>query len=397
MMINKVNKTSGGDTACYILELQKISKSFGLVQANKNIDLQIETGTIHGIIGENGAGKSTLMNILYGLHRADSGEMLIDGSKVKIKSSADALSLGIGMVHQHFMLINRFSVLENVMLGSEGGSLLSTGKITTVNKLKELGQTFDMEVDPYALVSDLNVGMRQRVEILKALKGGAKILILDEPTGVLTPQEATQLFGILDKLRENGVTVLLITHKYMRNLKNKLRYIFMFGLSLAPVLSANIAYAEIPYTTFESIDGGIIDTNDWRGKPYLIVNTASKCGFTRQYAPLQKLYDRFHDQGLQMIAVPSDDFNQELDTDQEVKAFCELTYGIDMPMSTTTSVKGNQAHPFFKAIKKEIGFVPSWNFNKVLIDKDGNLAATWGSTTNPMSAKIISAIKASLN
>ena len=128
----------------------------------------------------------------------------------------------------------------------------------------------------------------------------------------------------------------------------------MFGLSLAPVLSANIANAEIPYTTFESIDGGIIDTNDWRGKPYLIVNTASKCGFTRQYAPLQKLYDRFHDQGLQMIAVPSDDFNQELDTDQEVKAFCELTYGIDMPMSITTSVKGNQAHPFFKAIKKEI-------------------------------------------
>ena len=170
----------------------------------------------------------------------------------------------------------------------------------------------------------------------------------------------------------------------------------MLGLSLAPVFSANNANAEIPYTIFKSIDGGIIDTNNWRGKPYLIVNTASKCGFTRQYAPLQKLYDRFHDQGLQMIAVPSDDFNQELDTDQEVKAFCELTYGIDMPMSITTSVKGNQAHPFFKAIKKETGFVPSWNFNKVLIDRDGNLAATWGSTTNPMSTKIITAIKASL-
>ena len=139
----------------------------------------------------------------------------------------------------------------------------------------------------------------------------------------------------------------------MKNQKNKLRYIIMLGLSLAPVFSANNANAEIPYTIFKSIDGGIIDTNDWRGKPYLIVNTASKCGFTRQYAPLQKLYDRFHDQGLQMIAVPSDDFNQELDTDQQVKAFCELTYGIDMPMSTTTSVKGNQAHPFFKAIKKK--------------------------------------------
>ena len=170
----------------------------------------------------------------------------------------------------------------------------------------------------------------------------------------------------------------------------------MLGLSLAPVFSANNANAEIPYTIFKSIDGGIIDTNNWRGKPYLIVNTASKCGFTRQYAPLQKLYDRFHKQGLQMIAVPSDDFNQELDTDEAVKAFCELTYGIDMPMSTTTSVKGNQAHPFYKALKNKTGFVPSWNFNKVLIDSNGNLAATWGSTTNPLSAKIIAAVKASL-
>ena len=171
----------------------------------------------------------------------------------------------------------------------------------------------------------------------------------------------------------------------------------MLGLSLAPVFSANNANAEIPYTIFKSIDGGIIDTNNWRGKPYLIVNTASKCGFTRQYAPLQKLYDRFHDQGLQMIAVPSDDFNQELDTDQEVKAFCELTYGIDMPMSVTTSVKGDKAHPFFKSLKEESGFVPSWNFNKILIDRNGNLAATWGSTTNPMSAKIVSAVKEVLN
>ena len=212
-MSNVTQKTSGGSTACYILELQKVCKSFGLVQANKNIDLQIQPGTIHGIIGENGAGKSTLMNILYGLHRADSGRMFIDGAPTRIKSSADALLLGIGMVHQHFMLIPRFTVLENVMLGSEGGALLKLGRAATIAKLKELGQTFDMEVDPDLLVSDLNVGMRQRVEILKALKGGAKILILDEPTGVLTPQEATQLFDILNKLRAKGVTILLITHK----------------------------------------------------------------------------------------------------------------------------------------------------------------------------------------
>tara|TARA_B110001450_G_scaffold190918_1_gene179084 strand:+ start:93 stop:644 length:552 start_codon:yes stop_codon:yes gene_type:complete len=175
-----------------------------------------------------------------------------------------------------------------------------------------------------------------------------------------------------------------------------LGYTIMLGLSFSPVFSANKAFAEIPYTTFESIDGGEINTADWIGKPYLIVNTASMCGFTRQYAPLQKLYDRFHQQGLQMIAVPSDDFNQELDSDQEVKTFCELNYGIDMPMSTTTSIKGNQAHPFYKALKDEVGFVPSWNFNKVLIDSNGNLVATWGSTTNPMSAKIIAAVKASL-
>ena len=192
------------------------------------------------------------------------------------------------------------------------------------------------------------------------------------------------------------LNVYLVRKDCMKLIKNNLRYIIMFGLSFAPVLSSGKAEADIPYTTFDSIDGGIIDTNDWIGKPYLIVNTASKCGFTRQYAPLQKLYDRFHEQGLQMIAVPSDDFNQELDTDEAVKAFCELTYGIDMPMSTTTSVKGNQAHPFYKALKNETGFVPSWNFNKVLIDSNGNLAATWGSTTNPMSAKIIAAVKASL-
>lgn len=183
----------------------------------------------------------------------------------------------------------------------------------------------------------------------------------------------------------------------MKQLKNILRYLIMFGLSLAPVLSSSQAVADIPYTKFNSIDGGIIDTNDWIGKPYLIVNTASKCGFTRQYTPLQKLYDRFHVQGLQMIAVPSDDFNQELDTDQEVKAFCELTYGIDMPMSVTTSVKGDKAHPFFKSLKEEAGFVPSWNFNKILIDANGKLVETWGSTTNPMSAKIISAVKSTLD
>ncbi|GLQ35491.1 heme ABC transporter ATP-binding protein [Amylibacter marinus] len=206
-------KTSGDTPARFALELQGISKSFGTVRANRDIDLQVPSGTIHGIIGENGAGKSTLMNILYGLHRADAGEMRIDGTPCKIRSSADSIALGIGMVHQHFMLVPRFSVLENVMLGSEGGGLLRAGRGATLDTLKRLGETYGMVVDPNALISDLNVGTRQRVEILKALKGGARILILDEPTGVLTPQETEQLFEILKVLRDDGVTILLITHK----------------------------------------------------------------------------------------------------------------------------------------------------------------------------------------
>ena len=212
-MAKNTKSTRGPSAARLALELNGISKSFGPVQANKDIDLSVEAGTIHGIIGENGAGKSTLMNILYGLHRADSGTLKVDGSQLKIRGSADAIEAGIGMVHQHFMLVPRFTVLENVMLGSEGGFVLREGRETTIARLAELGENYGLHVDPHALVSDLNVGTRQRVEILKALKGGAKILILDEPTGVLTPQETEQLFEILKVLRADGVTILLITHK----------------------------------------------------------------------------------------------------------------------------------------------------------------------------------------
>ncbi|MEM7429803.1 MAG: ABC transporter ATP-binding protein [Pseudomonadota bacterium] len=195
------------------IELRAIAKSFGHVQANQDIDLVVEPGTIHGIVGENGAGKSTLMNTLYGLHQADAGEILINGAPAPIRSSADAIGHGIGMVHQHFMLVPNFSVLENVMLGSEGGPLLAEGREKILAILEGLASDYGMTVDPHALAGDLPVGLQQRVEIIKALKGGARILILDEPTGVLTPQEAESLFRILDTLRQDGVTVLLITHK----------------------------------------------------------------------------------------------------------------------------------------------------------------------------------------
>jgi simple sugar transport system ATP-binding protein len=195
------------------IELKKIDKSFGPVHANKAIDLVVERGTIHGIIGENGAGKSTLMSILYGFYEADSGEILVNGAVRSIRSSEDAISAGIGMVHQHFMLVDPFTVLENVMLGAEGGALLRRGEAHARADLARLERDYRLEVDPDAVVGELPVGSQQRVEILKALYRGADILILDEPTGVLTPSEADQLFEILRVLKAQGKTVLLITHK----------------------------------------------------------------------------------------------------------------------------------------------------------------------------------------
>ena len=195
------------------LELNRICKSFGLVQANKNVSLRIEKGEIYGIVGENGAGKSTLMNIIYGLQRPNSGDISIKGRKTTIHNSADAIRCGIGMVHQHFMLVPNFSVLENVMLGTEGGALLKNGYHQTREVMERLARDYGMTVDPEAIVEELPVGLQQRVEIIKSLKGGAKILILDEPTGVLTPQEAESLFDILRVLKRDGVTILLITHK----------------------------------------------------------------------------------------------------------------------------------------------------------------------------------------
>jgi ABC-type uncharacterized transport system ATPase subunit len=197
----------------HAIELIGIDKKFGAVHANKNINLTVAKGSIHGIIGENGAGKSTLMSILYGFYQADQGSIQIDGKPVTIKDSQAAINSGIGMVHQHFMLVENFSVLENLMLGAEGGALLGKGTDAARAALKKLEEDYELEVDPDAIVEELPVGLQQRVEILKALYRGAEILILDEPTGVLTPAEADHLFKILGVLRDQGKTVILITHK----------------------------------------------------------------------------------------------------------------------------------------------------------------------------------------
>jgi len=195
------------------IELRGIDKRFGTVHANRSIDLVVERGHIHGIVGENGAGKSTLMSILYGFYQADAGEILVNGERVQIAESRDAIRHGIGMVHQHFMLVDVFTVIENVILGAEDGPLLRESVARARRELDELAKNYALEVDPDAVVGKLPVGAQQRVEILKALYRSAQILILDEPTGVLTPQEADHLFRVLARLRDEGKTIIFITHK----------------------------------------------------------------------------------------------------------------------------------------------------------------------------------------
>src|SRR5215472_15935733 len=195
------------------IELRHIDKRFGEVHANRDVSLSVRRGSITGIIGENGAGKSTLMSILYGFYEADSGEILVGGEARHIRTPSDAIAAGIGMVHQHFMLVENFTVLENIMLGVEGGAILKHGAAAARREVERLEREYGLGVDPDARVAELPVGAQQRVEILKALHRGAKIMVLDEPTGVLTPQETDQLFRVLASLRARGETIILITHK----------------------------------------------------------------------------------------------------------------------------------------------------------------------------------------
>lgn len=197
-----------------VLELRGITKRFPGVLANDNIDLTLDEGEIHALLGENGAGKTTLMNILYGLYQPDQGEVLVRGNKVVVNSPSDAIAAGIGMVHQHFMLVPVFTVTENVMLGSEtttAGGILNRKK--TAARIREISEQYNLQVDPDAYVQDLPVGVQQRVEIIKLLYREADILILDEPTAVLTPQEADELFRIMHNLVERGKSIIFITHK----------------------------------------------------------------------------------------------------------------------------------------------------------------------------------------
>ena len=196
-----------------MLELKNITKTFGNVVANNDVSIKIEKGTIHAIVGENGAGKSTVMRIAYGFYTADSGEILVDGNHVNIKSPEDAIKLGIGMVHQHFMLVDTMTVAENIVLGAETGGAFNLDLDKANADILALSNELRLGVNPKAYIEDLSVGAQQRVELLKALYRNAELLILDEPTAVLTPQEVEEFFNILRRMREQGKTIVIITHK----------------------------------------------------------------------------------------------------------------------------------------------------------------------------------------
>ncbi len=196
-----------------MLELRNITKRFGDVIANDHVNIKVEPETIHAIVGENGAGKSTAMRIAYGFYKADSGEILIDGRVREISTPHDAIALGVGMVHQHFMLVATMTVAENIVLGAEPGNELALDLHKASADIQKLSEEFKLAVNPGTVVEHLSVGQQQRVELLKALYRHARLLILDEPTAVLTPQEVDEFFTILRRMREQGKTVVIITHK----------------------------------------------------------------------------------------------------------------------------------------------------------------------------------------
>lgn len=199
--------------ADYVIEMLGITKKFGDFVANDNINLQVKKGEIHALLGENGAGKSTLMNVLFGLLEPTSGEIRVNGQKVNITDPNTANKLGIGMVHQHFMLVDKFTVTENIILGSEPNKFGFINKDEATKEIKNISEKYQLKVDPSVVVRDITVGMQQRVEILKTLYRGADILIFDEPTAVLTPQEIEELMSIMKSLVKEGKSIIIITHK----------------------------------------------------------------------------------------------------------------------------------------------------------------------------------------
>lgn len=211
------------DLSTNVIEMRNIVKKFGDFTANDGINLTVHKGEIHAILGENGAGKSTLMNQLYGLYKPTSGDILVNGKKLEMSNPRDAIDAGIGMVHQHFMLIQPFTVTENIVLGTEPRKGIVLDMATARKNVVEISERYGLAIDPDAKIEDISVGMQQRVEILKALYRGADVLILDEPTASLTPQEIVELIGIMNNLTADGKSIILITHK-LKEIKESADY-----------------------------------------------------------------------------------------------------------------------------------------------------------------------------
>jgi ABC-type uncharacterized transport system ATPase subunit len=259
------------------LELRGITKRFGSLVANDHIDLTVEPGEIHSLLGENGAGKSTLMNVLYGLYQADEGEILLDDVVQHFAGPGDAMNAGIGMVHQHFMLIPVFTVAENVMLGHEqtrGPGLLDLASAR--EKVREISARFGFDVDPDALVGDLPVGVQQRVEIIKALSRDARVLVFDEPTAVLTPQETDELMVIMRQLKKTGTSIVFITHKLreVREVADRITVIRLgkvVGEAVPTATNTELASMMVGRAVELTVDKGVTHP----GKPALVVENLS--------------------------------------------------------------------------------------------------------------------------
>lgn len=230
----------------YVIEMLGIRKEFGGFVANDNITLQLKKGEIHALLGENGAGKSTLMNVLFGLYQPEGGEIRVKGKSVKITDPNVANDLGIGMVHQHFMLVENFTVTENIILGSEPTTFGYIKKKQAAKEIQALSEKYGLDVDPYAKIEDITVGMQQRVEILKTLYRGAEMLIFDEPTASLTPQEITELMQIMRRLIEEGKSIVLITHKLKEIMEVSDRVtVIRKGKGIGTVVTADTSPAEL--------------------------------------------------------------------------------------------------------------------------------------------------------
>lgn len=255
-----------------ILQMKEISKVYGNgIYANRHVDFSVHEGEIHALVGENGAGKSTLMKVLFGLERPDSGKIIVDGKSVLFNSPQDAMAIGIGMVHQHFMLVPSLNVAENVTLGFEPVGKVFIDRKTAQRKVLELSETFDLKINPDTPVRELAVGIKQKVEILKALYRGAKILILDEPTAVLTPQETAELFSQLKMLKKRGFTVIFISHK-LREVKEICDRISVMrrGEMITTVNAADVSEQDISSMMISGGYSGHIDKSSAKPKETLL-------------------------------------------------------------------------------------------------------------------------------